>query len=78
MYLYIYSRHYFCNILNFSFQIVIVETLLIQMVLTATEAGVDDTVTLEGGSLINSALNEPETIVPHQIQIPSKKQVVKE
>lgn len=46
-----------------------------QMVLTATEAGVDDTVTLEGGSLINSALNEPETIVPHQIQIPSKKQI---
>lgn len=48
------------------------------MVLTATEAGVDDTVTLEGGSLINSALNEPDTIVPHQIQIPGKKQVEKE
>lgn len=52
-------------------------TLFIQMVLTATEAGVDDTVTLEGGSLINSALNETETIIPHQMHIPSKKQVGK-
>nr|XP_045610997.1 zinc finger protein 236-like isoform X2 [Procambarus clarkii] len=35
-----------------------------QMVLTATEAGVDDTVTLEGGNLINSAMHSPESILP--------------
>lgn len=31
------------------------------MVLTATEAGVDDTVTLEGASLMNSALTTTTT-----------------
>lgn len=45
------------------------------MVLTATENGVDDTVTLEGGSLINSALTTQETILPAQIPISIKKEV---
>lgn len=46
------------------------------MVLTATETGIDDTVTLEGASLMNSALNSQDSILPAtQIPISVKKEV---
>nr|XP_053626757.1 zinc finger protein 236-like isoform X2 [Cherax quadricarinatus] len=43
-----------------------------QMVLTATEAGIDDTVTLEGGNLINSEIPTPEPVLPTQQPISIK------
>ncbi|XP_042237622.1 zinc finger protein 236-like isoform X2 [Homarus americanus] len=44
------------------------------MVLTATEAGVDDTVTLEGGNLINSAMATHDAILPTPIPISIKRE----
>lgn len=44
------------------------------MVLTATETGVDDTVTLEGGNLINSSLGSQEPVY-QQLPISVKKEV---
>ena len=46
------------------------------MVLTATEAGIDDTVTLEGASLMNSALTSQDSILSTtQIPISVKREV---
>ncbi|KAK8394013.1 hypothetical protein O3P69_006305 [Scylla paramamosain] len=45
-----------------------------QMVLTATEAGIDDTVTLEGASLMNSTLSSQDSILPAQIPISVKRE----
>ena len=45
------------------------------MVLTATEAGIDDTVTLEGASLMNSTLSSQDSILPAQIPISVKREV---
>lgn len=60
---------------SFSMNCIIYAYIFFQMLLTATEAGIDDTVTLEGNGLMNSALNSQDSILPTQIPISVKREV---